>query len=95
MSVTTFVPFGTKRGRPRSEALALVRKLWEGQMSDRSIARFHRAMRLLAEAEVPPEVKKRLLARSTRANGTFNFSEYERGAEALAAVAFVERENAQ
>jgi hypothetical protein len=81
-----FVPDGRKPGRPPSEQLRSLRKLFP-EFSERTIARYARALRLLAFADVSGDVERRLFERCKRANGnSLNVAAFERGAEDLAAV---------
>jgi len=78
-----FVPDGRKPGRPRNEVLAHLRSLFP-EYSERTVARLHRGLDLLAWGEVPDEVQQRVLKRCTRPNGSLNVAEFKRSAEDVA-----------
>jgi hypothetical protein len=88
-AILSFMPNGRKPGRPQSATVSLARKL-HGEQSDRTRARWVRAMRMLIAAEVPQDVINRLMSQCTRPSGSFNFAKFERRADEVAAVVTVE-----
>jgi hypothetical protein len=54
--------------------------------SERTIARFHRAMRIMDAVGVPADTQGSIVNTSTRGTGTINVARVERRAEAAAAV---------
>ena len=77
-----FTPNGRKRGRPQHPALIQLRQLWP-EKSPRTVARYARALRMLAEAGVSEQVTRNLVETYTRDGGSFNVSGFERHAEFL------------
>ncbi len=71
------------RGRPKDPLLSHCRAMFPAE-SQRTVERFARSLRLLDRSATPTEVQQRLVRECTRPNGSFNFSEFERRAEAAA-----------
>jgi hypothetical protein len=63
------------------------------EWSERTRARWARAMRMMVATGVPGDVQKTVLKNATRPNGSFNVAEFERRAEDVAAAWLVERES--
>jgi len=80
----TFAPNGTKRGRPASPVLEIIREAYP-HCSPRSQARIKRAMDILFNLGVDREVIVRIERLYLRPNGTFNAAGFEQHAEFIAA----------
>lgn len=59
--------------------------------SERTRARWGRAMRMMILADVPGDVQKTVIKNASRSNGTINVADLERRAESVAAAWIVER----
>src|SRR4051794_25650544 len=70
-SCSTFVPNGKKGGRPKDPVRADLRKFFPS-WSDRTFARFRRALKLFDLAEVSSEARQRIIKMHTRPNGNLN-----------------------
>lgn len=87
-------PSGAKLGRPKDPLLELARSTFQ-DASERSIARWVRAMKMMRATGVPMDVQQRIIKNCSTKRGGFKFATFERAAEDVAAahiVATLERQ---
>jgi len=80
-------------GRPRDLYLTYVRAMFP-EWSERTVARFARATRLLCLTGCSAEVRERVLRRGRRPWGGFNVAAYLKAAEDVAAARLVDQDEA-
>lgn len=84
-----FMPNGRKPGRPPSRTLAYAAATFP-EWSERTRARWARAMGIMIAAEVPADVQQTVISNASRPNGSLNVADLERRAEDVAEAWIVE-----